>query len=61
MQSVKAILKMHHQQANMKDMKMSDIDDIQSETDLEPRTEKTQEEEKDQNTELCSTCVKTKI
>jgi hypothetical protein len=28
MQSVKAILKMHHQQANMKDMKISDIDDI---------------------------------
>jgi hypothetical protein len=61
MQSVKAILKMHHQQANMKDIKMSDIDDIQPETDLEPRTEKTQEEEEDQNTELCSTCVKTKI
>jgi hypothetical protein len=61
MQSVKAILKMHHQQANMKDMKMSDIDDIQPETDLEPRTEKTQEEEEDQNTELCSICVKTKI
>jgi hypothetical protein len=61
MQSVKAILKMHHQQANMKDMKMSDIDDIQPETDLEPRTEKTQEEEEDQNTELCSTYVKTKI
>jgi hypothetical protein len=61
MQSVKALLKIHHQQANMKDMKMSDIDDIQPETDLEPRTEKTQEEEEDQNTELCSTCVKTKI
>jgi hypothetical protein len=60
-QSVKAILKIHHQQANMKDMKMSDIDDIQPEIDLEPRTEKTQEEEEDQNTELCSTCVKTKI
>jgi hypothetical protein len=61
MQSVKAILKMHRQQANMKDMKMLDIDDIQPETDLEPRTEKTQEEEEDQNAELCSICVKTKI
>jgi hypothetical protein len=45
----------------MKDMKMSDIDDIQRETDLEPRTENFQEEEEDQNTELCSTCVTTKI
>jgi hypothetical protein len=52
---------MHHQQANMKDMKISDIDDIQPDINLEPRTEKTQEEEEDQNTELCSTCVKTKI
>jgi hypothetical protein len=61
MQLVKAILKKHYQQANIKDMKMSDIDDIQPETDLEPRTEKTQDEEEDQNTELCSICVKTKI
>jgi hypothetical protein len=61
MQLVKAILKMHHQQVNIEDMKMSDIDNIQPELDLEPRTEKTQEAEEDQNTELCSTYVKTKI
>jgi hypothetical protein len=45
----------------MKDMKMSDIDNIQPEIGLEARTEKTQEEEEAQNIELCSTCLKTKI
>jgi hypothetical protein len=51
---------MHDQQANTEDIKIADIDDIQLGIELESRTEKTQEEEKDTNTELCSTYGKQK-
>jgi hypothetical protein len=45
----------------MKDIKMSDIEDIQPEIDLEPRIEKSQKDDEDQNTELCSIYMKTNI
>jgi D-hexose-6-phosphate mutarotase len=61
MQSVKTMLKIYSQQTNIEDINISDIDDIQLETELESRTEMTQKVEDDQNTELCNIYVKTKM
>jgi hypothetical protein len=61
MPSIKSILKIYFLQTNMNIMQMSDIHDLQAEIDLKPRTEKTQKEDPDQITELCSTYVMIKI